>query len=130
MLKIRAYLLFALLASVVAFAQSTTSVRGHITDASGAVVPHASMKLTQVSTGATREGTSNAEGIYEFPQLQPGDAQIIRFHSVERRDFAAQHMKFSAKSAGFFHAENIHRAFDHADERTIAARIFIGRPGR
>src|ERR1700682_920896 len=72
MSKMYACLLLALLAPVVALAQSTTSVRGHITDASGAVVPHASVKLTQVSTGATREGTSSAEGIYEFPQLQPG----------------------------------------------------------
>src|SRR5215467_265981 len=58
------------------FAQSTTSLRGHITDASGAVVPQAAVKLTQVSTGTVREGTSNAEGIYEFPQLQPGNYSL------------------------------------------------------
>src|SRR3981081_2162016 len=90
MLKIRASLVLALLASVVSFAQSTTSVRGHITDASGAVVPHASVKLTQVSTGVTREGTSNAEGSYETPPLQPGIYTLTvsapGFTAAERRN--------------------------------------------
>src|SRR5690348_4928677 len=54
------------------FAQSSTSLRGHITDASGAVIPQAEVRLTQVSTATSRSGKSNAEGLYEFPQLQPG----------------------------------------------------------
>ena len=43
------------------------------------------------------------------------DAQIFRFHAVQRRNFPAQHMKLAAKGAGLFHAQNVHRAFHHAD---------------
>ena len=72
MFKFRVYLFLTFLFAARVFAQSSTSLRGHITDASGAVIPHADVRLVQVSTGTSRSGKSNAEGLYEFPQLQPG----------------------------------------------------------
>src|SRR6266852_646653 len=72
MFQFRVYLFLTFLWMGSAFAQSSTSLRGHITDASGAVIPHADVRLAQVSTGTSRGGKSNAEGLYEFPQLQPG----------------------------------------------------------
>ena len=72
MFKLYVYLLLTFLWMASVFAQSSTSLRGHITDASGAMSPHADVRLNQVSTGTSRTGKSNAEGLYEFPQLQPG----------------------------------------------------------
>ena len=72
MFKFRVYLFLTFLFAARVFAQSSTSLRGHITDASGAVIPHADVRLVQVSTGTSRSGKSNAEGLYEFPQLQQG----------------------------------------------------------
>ena len=61
-----------LLSSTLLSAQATTSVNGRVTDPSGAVVPGAALKLTLQSTGAVREGISDASGQYQFSQLAPG----------------------------------------------------------
>jgi hypothetical protein len=53
-------------------AQATTSLGGRVTDASGAIVPGASIKLTLTATGATRTGTSDNSGQYQFSLLMPG----------------------------------------------------------
>ena len=55
-------------------AQSGTSsaLTGGINDATGAVVPNATVKATEVSTGATRTARSNAEGRFLFAQVNPG----------------------------------------------------------
>jgi hypothetical protein len=70
-------------------AQSTTSLRGRITDASGAVIAQASVSLIQTTTGSVREGKSNTEGFYEFPLLQPGtyDLKVSAsgFNAAERK---------------------------------------------
>lgn len=58
--------------SVVSLGQSVTSVQGRVTDPSGAVVPNARVQITLVSTGATREVVTNADGNYQFQQLMPG----------------------------------------------------------
>ncbi len=56
------------------WAQSGTSgaLTGSINDATGAVVPNATVKATEVSTGAARTARSNAEGRFFFAQVNPG----------------------------------------------------------
>jgi len=58
--------------SLFVFGQATTSLRGHVTDASGAVVPGAQLTLTLTGTGAAREGRTDSSGEYQFQQLAPG----------------------------------------------------------
>ena len=73
-----------LLATTCAWAQvGTTSVRGVITDKSGAVI--ASAKVTLINTGqaVTREATTNSTGEYEFVALPPGTYTV----TVEMRGF-------------------------------------------
>ena len=41
---------------VSAFGQATTSLRGHVTDSSGAAISGARCELTLTATGATRQG--------------------------------------------------------------------------
>ena len=43
-----------------------------MTDASGAVIPGASVKLTLVTTGVSRVNTTTGSGEYQFSQLAPG----------------------------------------------------------
>lgn len=45
---------------------------GTVTDASGAVIPGASLQLTEVNTGSTYSTKSTAEGLFTFPELLPG----------------------------------------------------------
>jgi Carboxypeptidase regulatory-like domain len=55
-----------------AFAQSaTTSVRGTISDAKGAVVPGASVTLSNKSTGFSRTGQTDDQGTYQFLEVPP-----------------------------------------------------------
>ena len=45
---------------------------GTITDTTGASVPNARISITEVNTGATREGQTNESGNYVFTTLPPG----------------------------------------------------------
>src|SRR6266566_2725815 len=67
-----AALLVAGVLSGLLLAQSTTSLRGTITDPTGAVVPKASVTLINDDTSLERETVSDSEGRYSFPQVQPG----------------------------------------------------------
>ncbi|HEX3435156.1 MAG TPA: carboxypeptidase-like regulatory domain-containing protein [Pseudacidobacterium sp.] len=52
--------------------QATSSLGGRVTDASGAILPGATVKLTLVATGATRINTTDSSGEYQFSQVTPG----------------------------------------------------------
>src|SRR3984957_2199049 len=70
--------IFALLFSVTAFAQttvSTGSIAGTVTDASGAVVPHAKITMTG-STGQIAKLTSSDQGSYSSGSLVPGNYTV------------------------------------------------------
>ncbi len=70
-------LFFCLLSSVASPGQATTSLNGRVTDRTGAVIPGASARLTLQATGATREGTTDASGEYQFSQLVPGKYTLL-----------------------------------------------------
>ncbi len=57
----------------VAHAQKTTgTITGTVTDASGAMVPGATVKLTNSATGASRSTTTSDQGSFSFPELNAG----------------------------------------------------------
>lgn len=64
-------LLLVLLASH-AFGQDTTSLRGTVTDLTGAVIPGATVTMTNVANQAVRTTSSGEDGTYTFPQVVPG----------------------------------------------------------
>src|SRR5271165_87073 len=66
-----AVLLGSLLLSSFLAAQSTTSLRGIISDAKGAVLPGAAVKIYDARTGFTRTVTSGGDGVYQFLQIPP-----------------------------------------------------------
>lgn len=63
-------------ASLLVWGQATTSLRGTVTDVSGAIVPHANVTLTNVDTNAIRETTTTAAGLYEISSVQPGNYKL------------------------------------------------------
>lgn len=66
------------LANLPARAQTavTGGLSGVVVDSTGAVVPHASVTVVNVSTGDTRVLTTNAEGRYVAPFLKPGTFSV------------------------------------------------------
>lgn len=61
------------------FAQSQAStgqVTGVVTDPNGALVPNATVTITNKGTNQTQTATTSDEGIYRFVLLQPGDYTV------------------------------------------------------
>jgi hypothetical protein len=76
---LRAALLIVLLGVVatMAFGQAETGqVAGTAQDPSGAVVPNATVTLTNTGTGAARTATTGPNGEYVFTNLQPGTYSV------------------------------------------------------
>jgi outer membrane receptor protein involved in Fe transport len=71
------------LCSSVAFGQTTASLRGTITDQSGAVLVGAKITLTNTGTGVPRTTQSGADGLYLFDQVQVGKYKV----TVEKDGF-------------------------------------------
>jgi hypothetical protein len=70
-------LLIAVIFAASAFAQSgTTGVSGIVTDQTGAVVPGATVNLTNVATGLTRSTVTNDSGRYSFSSIQPATYKL------------------------------------------------------
>src|SRR3954464_10232979 len=66
------FLLLLLTVSTLGWAQSTTSLRGTVTDRSGAAVGGATVTLGSAERSFQRTTTATPEGAYEFTQLTPG----------------------------------------------------------
>jgi hypothetical protein len=73
----------AVLAAVVVFGgqllgQSSTTggINGKVIDPQGAVLPNATVKLTNLGTQAERTVTTTGEGVFDFPNLQPATYRI------------------------------------------------------
>ena len=52
------------------------TLQGKVSDASGAVVPGATVEITNIATGVTTPTTSNEEGNYRVPFLNPGTYRV------------------------------------------------------
>jgi len=66
-----------LVMSLAVLAQTPTgTISGSVTDESGAVVPNATVTVTNKTTGFTRTMTTNAEGLFSAPALQAGDYEV------------------------------------------------------
>lgn len=83
----------ALLLPVAALAQTAAlgNIGGVVRDATGAVVPGATVQVTNTGTGAARTLTTDSEGHYEARDLQPGAYEVVvsgggQFGKVDRKN--------------------------------------------
>ncbi len=61
-----------LLAPIAVFGQATGNVTGVVADTTGAVIPRATVELTDKGTGIQRTATSNGDGAFAFASIIPG----------------------------------------------------------
>ena len=74
--KLSFVVLFAL-SPILAWAQSqNASVSGTVTDPSGALIPNAELTLTSLQRQTTAKATTGSDGLYSFPNLEPGSYEI------------------------------------------------------
>jgi hypothetical protein len=77
-------LVFTLLLGCLALAQQeTATLTGEVKDASGAVVPGATITITNTETGVALKSATNEQGRYTVPSLKPGPYSI----TVEKPGF-------------------------------------------
>jgi hypothetical protein len=81
-----AYFVFA--ARILSSQNTSAELRGAIRDPSGAAVPNASISVKNTSTGIAHTASSNAVGIFNFPDLQPSEYEL----SVTASGFAKQRL--------------------------------------
>src|SRR5438270_13880726 len=67
---------FLLMAVVLVGQTSTSEISGTIRDATGAVIPEASVTVTNEATGITYRQSTTAAGLYAFPSLPVGTYSI------------------------------------------------------
>jgi hypothetical protein len=82
------FVLILLLAGCCLLAQTGAvngSIQGTVTDASGSVVPNASVKAVNLATGYTRQTVTNSGGLYDLPLLPLGAYRV----EVSASGFAA-----------------------------------------
>lgn len=69
-----------------AFAQATGRITGRVLDQAGAVLPGATVTVTETGTGVARDTVTNGEGLYTVPALNPGTYSV----KAELTGFAPQ----------------------------------------
>ena len=63
-------------AEVLAQGETTSAIVGQVRDTTGAVVPGASVSITNPETGLKRSATTDDAGRFNFPQLKPGTYSV------------------------------------------------------
>src|SRR2546425_4315466 len=79
-------LLFAVATLALAQGETTSAIVGQVTDATSAVIPGATVTITNRDTGLQRSAKTDDEGRFNFPQLKPGTYSV----KVEAEGFALQ----------------------------------------
>ncbi len=101
--------LFFVLACAVAIGQANSELTGIVTDKTGAVVPDASVVLTNPATGITRTTQSGGTGLYDISGLNP----------------ATYNLKVTAKGFETFQENgvvvNVSQTFRHDVQLTVGA---------
>ncbi|MBA3974279.1 MAG: hypothetical protein C0504_08705 [Candidatus Solibacter sp.] len=69
-------LLAVFLVALCAFGQGLTQISGTVTDPSGAAVVGATVELSNLDSGATRQTKSDGAGNYNLPQVRPGNYRL------------------------------------------------------
>ena len=64
-------------------AQTQGGISGLVTDSSGAAIAGAEVTVTNTATRGTRKTTTNADGLYSFPSLPPGNYAL----KIEHKGF-------------------------------------------
>src|SRR5207247_3062599 len=65
-------LLACCLAGALAGQETRGTILGRVTDSTGAIVPNATVRASNIATGVSAEGRSNAAGNFTLPYLLPG----------------------------------------------------------
>ena len=95
----------------------TGGIAGSVSDATGAVVPNATVTLTNKATNQTQTQTTSSDGLYRFVTLQPGTYEV----KTAAANFAGQTLTVEVQVGRVTDANFTLGAGDVAAEVTITA---------
>jgi hypothetical protein len=75
-IRLNLLFLYSVFFGVVAIGAPVGSIKGYVRDASGAVVPQANVTLSNERTGIQLQTVSDATGLYQFLDLNPGSYRL------------------------------------------------------
>jgi hypothetical protein len=107
--------------SLLAQSGTSSALTGTVEDRTGAVIPNAQVKATEVNTGTIRVVQSNADGRFLFSQLNPGTYRI----EVYSDEFGPAHSQPTSVSVGQTVTVNF-TLFPAATEQTVEVREQFG----
>src|SRR5215471_12441721 len=90
--------------SAVALGQSNSGLTGIVSDANGAVIAGASVKLTDTKTGKELSATTNDQGVYSFQKVAPGSGYQL---TVTASGFQTFVIKDMSLGVGIVETHNI-----------------------
>jgi len=80
--------------SILAYGQFSSDLEGQVKDPSGAVIPNATVKMTNTATQVSQVLTTDTGGNYRFNSLAPGDYEV----TVSSTGFNATVVKFNLQT--------------------------------
>ncbi len=89
-----------LMAAPIAAQYSAARLQGTVKDASGAVIPGASIVAELIATGNIQRAESNGSGLYVFPTLQPGKYRV-NIEAPDMEKWQGQMELLSGQESGF-----------------------------
>ena len=98
-----------------ASAQYRASIQGTVTDAQGAVVPGATLTLTNKETGRSAQASSNDAGIYNFNGLMPSHYSLV----TEKTGFKKQTLEDLTVISEQANAVNVEMTVGAASESVV-----------
>ena len=102
-----------LLAAGLASAQTFGQITGRVVDASGGVLPGASITVTNPQTGVAATEPANSAGVYVFPNLLPGTYNVRDVGGYATRDGRVVRWRT------LFRADSLHRLTDDGLEAGV-----------
>ena len=81
--SVRLAWLLLVLAPLAASAQFGSAIQGTVSDSQQALVPEATVKVTNTTTGVTRDAVTSTDGVYRVSSLGPGVYRV----EVEKAGF-------------------------------------------
>src|SRR5947209_8810586 len=76
----------------------TGTISGSVTDPTGAMVPDATVTITNAETGLVRTTTTNSSGDYSAPDLPPGTYKVV-IRQANFREFVTKSVELHVSSA-------------------------------
>jgi Carboxypeptidase regulatory-like domain/TonB dependent receptor len=89
------------------------TLTGTVSDPTGAVIPNASISITNIATSVTREATTDAAGLYSAPNLLPGTYSV----TISAAGFASQEQKNITLTVGATQVLNVSLQIGQATQK-------------